>query len=227
MTSTSDRARDTAGTAADEGKHVAGVARDEAQNVAEEAKHQARGLFDDAMTQVSEQSHAQRDRLVDTLRSLSNELRSMADGSTQSGMATDLTRKVADRADDLGSRLDGREMQDILDDVRDFARRRPGMFLAGAAAAGIVAGRLARGAKEAKDQSSTTTTPARLADSPTGMPVGTTAGPVGTTTPVGTTAADPTAATRPTTSANPTAPQYGTNTPGQRTQSDVTPGGFS
>lgn len=217
MTSTTDRAREAAGTASDEGRHVAGVAREEAGHLASEAKDQARGLLDDAMTQVNEQSHVQRDRLVDTLRSLSQELRSMADSSGQSGMATSLTRQVADRADDLGNRIEGREVQDILEDVRGFARRRPGLFLAGAAAAGVVAGRLARGAKEAQ-QPSTTRAPATLADSPaaTGLPP----------TP-------PTAATRPTssptTSVTPTAPQSGTNTPGYRTQSDVTdtPGGVS
>ena len=53
----------------------------------------------------------------------------------------------------MGNRLDGREPSQILDDVRAFARRRPGAFLLGALAAGVVAGRITRGAKESQSSS--------------------------------------------------------------------------
>lgn len=46
-------------------------------------------------------------------------------------------------------RLDEREPSELLDELRRFARRRPGAFLLGAFAAGAVAGRVARGAKDA------------------------------------------------------------------------------
>lgn len=149
-------AQETASTAADETKHVAGVAGEEAKKVAGEAKDHARGLLDEAMGQVDEQSRTQRDRLVGTLGSFSSELEQMADQSTTPGLAADVARQVADRARSLGNHLDGREPADLLDDVRSFARRRPGVFLMGALAAGVLAGRLARGAKEAKDDSSAT-----------------------------------------------------------------------
>jgi hypothetical protein len=148
--STSDRAQETAATAADESKHVAGVAKDEAQHVAEQAKQQARGLLDDAKSQVDEQSRSQRDRLVGTLQAFSDDLEQMASQGGRTGLATDLARQLAAKTRDLSSNLDGREPSDLLDDARDFARRRPGLFLAGALAAGVVAGRLARGAKQAQ-----------------------------------------------------------------------------
>lgn len=146
-------AQETASTAADETKHVAGVAGEEVKKVAGEAKDHARGLLDEAMSQVDEQSRTQRDRLVGTLGSLSSDLEQMAEQSGTSGLAADVARQVADRTRALGDHLDGREPADLLDDVRSFARRRPGVFLVGALAAGLVAGRIARGAKEAKDSS--------------------------------------------------------------------------
>ena len=63
----------------------------------------------------------------------------------RSGMASDAAREVANRARSFGQQLDGREPAELLDDLRSFARRRPGMFLAGAAIAGVVVGRVLRG----------------------------------------------------------------------------------
>jgi hypothetical protein len=145
-----EQAKQAVGTAAEQGQNVAGVAKDEAQSVAQEARDQARGLLGEARSQLEEQSRTQRDRLVGTLRTLGDDLERMANGdSAGQGMAQDVARQVADRARDLSSRMDGREPADLLEDVRAFARRKPGMFLLGALAAGVVAGRVTRGAKEA------------------------------------------------------------------------------
>ncbi|HEU4542560.1 MAG TPA: hypothetical protein VFR23_15645 [Jiangellaceae bacterium] len=149
-----EHAEQAAGTAAEQGKHVAGVAKDEAQQVASEARQQARNLMSEARTQVENQSRMQRDRLVSNLRTFTGDLEEMAAGSS-SGMANDLVRQVADSARNLTDRLDGREPSELLDEVRRFARRRPGAFLLGALAAGVVAGRIARGAKDASSDEST------------------------------------------------------------------------
>lgn len=155
-----DEGRETARTAASEGKHVAGVAKDEAANVLEESKQQARNLLDEARTQVDEQSRTQRDRLVSTLRTFGDDVERMSRGEQASGgMAQDLARQVAERAKELGDRMDGREPSELLDEVRGFARRRPGTFLIGAVAAGMLAGRLTRGAKDANQQPSGRTGP--------------------------------------------------------------------
>jgi len=145
-----EQAQQTAGVAASESKHVAGVATAEAKQVAGDAKRQVQDLMEEAKSQVDEQSRTQRDRLVSTLQELSGQLDGMARGEgAPSGMAQDAVRQVADRARALGSRIDGRDPSDLLEDVRSYARRRPGTFLLGAMAAGLVAGRLAREAKQA------------------------------------------------------------------------------
>ena len=148
-------AREATATAADEGKRVGGVGAEEIQNVASEAKDQARNLINEAMGQVSEQTSTQRDRLVDTLQSLSSDLDQMASSSDSSGLASELARQGAERARALSLRLDGRDPSDLLDEVRSFARRRPGMFMLGALAAGVVVGRLVRGAKQGSGTSDT------------------------------------------------------------------------
>ncbi|WP_148613474.1 hypothetical protein [Nocardioides rubriscoriae] len=156
-TTMTDHTRAAAATAADEGKHVAGVAQGEATKVVGEAAAQARSLAGEATTQVAEQvadqTRVQRDKLVGTLGSLGDDLDQMAERGN-GGLAADVAREVAGHARSLTSYLDGREPGDLLEDVRDFARRRPGTFLLGALAAGVVAGRLARGVKDAGPTSS-------------------------------------------------------------------------
>ena len=165
---TKEQAQQTATTAANEGKHVADVVGDEVQNVAGQAKDQARVLIDDALGQIDEQSRTQRDRLVGTLQSVSNDLDEMA-SSVDSGLATQVARQVAERARGLSIHLDGREPAELLQDVRRFARRRPGLFLLGALGAGVVVGRLARGAKQASSPaiSPVTANAPALTDTPT------------------------------------------------------------
>lgn len=203
-TSTTERAREAAGTAAEEGQHVAETAKQEAAQVASDAKEQAQHVLGQAVDQVNEQTAQQRDRLVETLSSLSRDLQSMASQSGVSGLAADLTREVADRCQSLTSRIDGREPQEILDDVRSFARQRPGTFLLGALAAGVVAGRLARGAKAASSNQPT------QRSAPTSTPTSPSAG-------------TPTEASTASVSAGAPDPLASPSTPGQRTQTG--PGG--
>lgn len=164
--STTHEQSSTTEAAKDETKRVAGVASDEAQNVATEAKAQARGLLDDARTQVDQQSRTQLGNLKDLLAKIGDDLEQMAQGS-EGGFAADATRAVSERARGLSTHLDGREPTDLLDEVRDFARRRPGTFLVGALAAGVVAGRFARGAKQGTSGSGTSTSGQGYAPAPT------------------------------------------------------------
>lgn len=159
-----DQAQHTAGTAKEEGRHVAGVATGEAQQVASEAAQKARDLMGEARAQVEEQSQSQLDRLVITLRQFGDDLEQMARGDgSQGGTAQELVSQVGTRARELSSQLQDRPPSELLDQVRGFARRRPGTFLLGALAAGVVAGRVTRGAKDSHADGGSTGT------GPTGM----------------------------------------------------------
>jgi hypothetical protein len=72
-------------------------------------------------------------------------------------VASDLTRQASDKARDLAGWLESREPGDLLEEVRDLARRKPGTFLLGAAAAGVLAGRLTRSAIDVKRDDSSGT----------------------------------------------------------------------
>lgn len=173
--------RQAAGTAAEETKHVASVAKDESQQVVDEAKAQARHLAGEARTQIEEQSRVQRDHLVGTLRGFTADLDRMTE-TTDGGMAATLARQVSDGARQVTDRIEGREPAELLDEVRDFARRRPGTFLLGALAAGLVAGRIARGAKDGTSGGTGTgTTPGTPAYDPAGA--GPTSGPLSSSDP--------------------------------------------
>ena len=75
----------------------------------------------------------------------------MAQNSEQQGPATDLVKQAAERTSTVASWLEDREPGHVVDEVTRFARQRPGAFLAIAAGAGLLVGRLGRGLKAAND----------------------------------------------------------------------------
>ncbi len=123
---------------------VARTTKDETTQVASEAVSQAKDLFAQARTDLVDQADSQQQRLAGGLRSVAEELHSMAKSSDQNGTASDLVRQAADRSAAVASWLEGRDPASVLEDVRGFARQRPVAFLALAAGAGILAGRLTR-----------------------------------------------------------------------------------
>jgi hypothetical protein len=127
------------------GQHAADVAREQAAEVAAEAGRQGRDLLRDAQGQLARQAAAAQQRLAAGLRALGDELSSMAGRDDQAGAAGSVARAAASRAHSAGQWLDGREPDQVLEDVQAFARRRPGAFLAAALATGLAAGRLTRG----------------------------------------------------------------------------------
>ncbi|MEJ3403987.1 hypothetical protein WDJ51_04520 [Rathayibacter sp. YIM 133350] len=145
---TAQTAKEQAGRVKDEavqaGSRVAGTAKDEAAGVAHEVKSQAADLFAEARTQLKDQASTQQKRVADGLRTVGDDLGSMANNSDSNGLAADLVRRVSTRAGDVASWIGDREPAELLDEVRAFARRRPGTFIAIAAIAGVAAGRLTR-----------------------------------------------------------------------------------
>jgi hypothetical protein len=154
-------------TAADAASGLAEVAKSEVSNVATEAKYQTRNLVDQTRSELRGQVNNQQSQLASKVHSLASELGSMAAKSDESGPMTDLAQEAARRGGEIAHWLDTHEPADVLDEVKRFARRRPFAFLALAAAAGVVAGRVTRGAVAANTSvdSDTEPTPARAYDS--------------------------------------------------------------
>ncbi|WP_020417493.1 hypothetical protein [Amycolatopsis sp. ATCC 39116] len=163
--------------AADSGSQVTGTAAEQAREVASEAQRQARNLKDQGVDQLREQARTGQQKAAGNLNSIADQLDRMSEQS-DSGMAQDLVREVSQRAKKVASWLDSREPGDLVDELRNFARRKPGLFLAGAAAAGLLAGRLTRGvAASMSEQSSGGAPQPRASTETTGTPAETAAYP--------------------------------------------------
>lgn len=139
-------ARQVADTAVASGTEVAATARDEAQNVAAETKQQAASLLATVRSEVGQQASSSQSRIAEALHGLSKELGSMASTSQESGPLTDLAHQASRKGGEIAHWLQDREPSDVLEEARSFARRRPGTFLVVCGLAGVVAGRLTRGA---------------------------------------------------------------------------------
>jgi len=138
---------------------VASAAKDGVGDVVQEVGTQVRDLVSQALREVSDQVSTQQQRLASGLRTAGDDFNGMTQGSTSDGLASSLVRQASTRASSAANWLETREPSDVLAEVRAFARRRPGTFIAAAAVAGVVVGRLTRSvvsnAKEHADQNST------------------------------------------------------------------------
>ncbi|WP_433264797.1 hypothetical protein ACQPWR_30775 [Micromonospora vinacea] len=131
--------------AAQAGGQVAHAAAEQGGQVAAEARRQAQQLTGEATGQLRDQAQTQQRRAAAGLRDLGQNLSSMAEQDGDSGMAGQVVRKAADAAQQAAGWLDQREPGEVLDEVRTYARQHPVTFLAGAAVAGLLVGRLTRG----------------------------------------------------------------------------------
>jgi hypothetical protein len=136
-------------TAKEAGSQVASTAADQAKEVADVTKRQAQDLLNQGRSQVREQAIGQQQKAAQGLSSLATELRGLANGTSTGapGPARDLLEQASGKVEEFSTWLQSREPADLLDEVRAFARRKPGMFLLGAAAAGVLAGRMTSGVK--------------------------------------------------------------------------------
>lgn len=186
--STTDTAKEQARNVAQEGvaggKHVASVAADQVKEVAGQAGSQAQALLAEAKSDLMEQATSQKDRVAEQLHTLAHELGSMASSSEQDGLASDLAQQASRQVGAIAHWVSEREPGSMVGELKDFARAKPGMFLAVAAGIGLAAGRMTRGVKAGVLEADSSSTPAVGQSVPApAAPVGLTApGPVPSTT---------------------------------------------
>jgi hypothetical protein len=137
-------AQDVAGDAKDKAANVAGTAKEQASNVASEATEHAKQLYSQASDTLKEQAAGQQERAAGGLRTLGEQLSRMADKDDEQGLAAKVVRDLSQRAGSAAGYLENRDPGSLLDEVKSFAARKPGTFIALAAGAGILAGRLTK-----------------------------------------------------------------------------------
>ncbi|MFS8096961.1 hypothetical protein LFM09_07445 [Lentzea alba] len=132
-------ARDAAG-------EVRATAQDQIGHVAQEAKTQATNVLHSARDRVADEAEQQARKVSSQLDRIADELSSMAEAASPDAMSAGAVRQVADTSRQAARYLDEQGARGLLDSAQDFARRRPGAFLLGAAVAGFLVGRVAKSA---------------------------------------------------------------------------------
>ena len=176
-----EKAGDVAGSAAEKagelkdvalerGADVAAVAKDELTRLAHEARSEVQSLWSNASEQLRGQAATGQHQLSELLHSLSGELGEMASKSDNTGPLTALAKQAAAKGGEWSHWLSNSEPTDVLTELRRFARRRPFMFLASAALAGVVVGRLGRGLMAANDNDDDHTATRAVGTSPSYVP---------------------------------------------------------
>lgn len=167
-----DEARGVASDTKAATQQTAATAKDQAAQVAGEAKMQARQVYDQAKQELGEQVGSQHQRAAGGMAALADEFQSLLNGSPQPGLVNDLAQQASDRAREVAQWLESHEPGEVLEEVKSFARRRPGAFLAAAAVAGLVGGRLTRGLTDAaRDEASEPSTSSFAATPPATSPM--------------------------------------------------------
>ena len=137
------------GTAAEHARELTGEARDQLQTVAGEARDQARRALSTTTDELETQLDQRLGDATAMARGRADELRALAEGRPEdAGSTRDLALKASQRLDAMADRVDDLGVRGVVEEVSEFARRRPLLFLAGAAGAGLVVGRLARATKD-------------------------------------------------------------------------------
>ena len=98
--------------------------------IASETAHQARNLLEEGKGQLAGQASEGQRKAANGLHALADQLHGMSEKSDGTGMVPEVARQASERTRTVASWLEEREPGDLVDEVRRFARRKPGMFLA-------------------------------------------------------------------------------------------------
>src|SRR3954453_9370240 len=145
-----------ASVAADESKRVGSAAVGATQGVAQEAKTQASNVVGEAKVHLSSlvdqtkqelrtQMDSRSQQAVSGLQTLSTQLTALKEGRMEeAGRMQDILGDVQQRVQRYSQSVQQRGPNALIDDVTNFARRRPMVFLLGAVMGGFAVGRLVR-----------------------------------------------------------------------------------
>ena len=124
-----------------EAKGYADDLRQRGQHVAEQAKQGAGRVAEEVKDKAHDQADRQMDRAAERLHSVADQLESMTQETDQEGILVDYALNGARRLHSLADHLEQDGIDGIIRDVENFARRRPGMFIAAGMGVGMVLGR--------------------------------------------------------------------------------------
>ncbi|GGS72048.1 hypothetical protein GCM10010156_33590 [Planobispora rosea] len=175
-------AQTTAQQAKSAAGEVAQTAKEQTRVVAGEARNQARRVVGQLRDRVGEQTQHQSRRAAQGIRQWADDLSSMKEAVKPDSPVHGAVQQIADSGRRAADYLEENGLAGVVDEVQNFARRRPGLFLAGAVVAGFLAGRVAKATAGVTSEETTSGTVSRGTGS--GSTFTPTAGSFGQETPV-------------------------------------------
>jgi hypothetical protein len=137
------------GSAQDAASNVAGTAGERAREIQQQAGTHARGVAQEAGRQVHNRAQQETERAGTALSTAGDQLRALAEGRIDdAGVFGDYAQQAADSVGRWAESIQDRGFDGLVDDLRTYARRKPGVFLVSAVAAGVIAGRFGRNLRE-------------------------------------------------------------------------------
>lgn len=137
-------------SAPDGGNRTAGQAKQQGQQIAQRARQQASELANRGGEQIKGQLANQKHDAAQRITPLQTALRETAHQLRNQGQGP--SAQYVDRATDQVERFSGylreTDVDEIIGEVRGFARRRPTLFLGGAAALGFLATRFLKSSSQ-------------------------------------------------------------------------------
>jgi hypothetical protein len=188
----------TTGSSIQGGNQATEQAEQQSQQARQQASNLASRTTEQAKSQLANHKHNASQRMVpiqSALRESAQQLRNQGQGQVG-----DYAEKAADQLERFSTYLRQTEVDEIMEEARGFARRRPGLFLGSAAAIGFFATRFLKSTSEEAPSAGygdfRATTP--TATSSSVVTHGTQEPPATALPPVGTAVEPPTAAPGPT-----------------------------
>lgn len=120
---------------------------DQARSSAEEVVGKAREKASEAAGQAQDKARSQlsmgKDRVADSMESVAHALRSSTEQmqGQEAGFVGDYMNRAADKVSEFSYQLREKDVNELVRDAENFARREPVIFMAGAFALGLIAAR--------------------------------------------------------------------------------------
>jgi hypothetical protein len=118
-------------------------AQAKASQVVDQAQGAAGQVAEQAKQQAASQLESQKDRAVDTLVTVAQALRQTGHQLQQQeqGAVGGYVEQAAERVERVTNHLRARDVPELIAETQDFARRQPGLYVAGALALGFLGAR--------------------------------------------------------------------------------------
>ena len=124
---------------------VVQTAKEHTRELGDEIVRQTRDVTGQVRERLSGEAESQNERLATTLRHLSEELEMMHKNAPGDSMAAAMVQRLSEGSRQAADYLREHGAEGVLNEVQEYARRKPGTFLLTSVLAGFVVGRIGKG----------------------------------------------------------------------------------